>query len=90
MFGLTHEEKIRREIRRKAFAHAKATADEAYAKDVAFRALQASDLHYAIIQDMITAAKLAGSVTIKLRDGAEIRIDSRSDRDQLNEQGGAW
>ena len=86
----TPEAKIRKEIERRAYEQAKVLASEAYAKDVAFRSLQASDLHYAIIQDLIQAAKLTGRVTVKLKDGSEIIIESKGDREILNGSGGLF
>ena len=65
-------------------------AEQQYHKDVAFRTLQNSDLHYAIIQDLMQAAKLTGLVTIKLKDGTEIKIESKPEREQLNELGGLF
>jgi hypothetical protein len=77
----TKEARIRAEIRRNALK----LAEEQYRKDVAFRSLQSGDLHYAIIQDLMNAAKLTGLVTIKLKDGTEIKIESKPERQQLNE-----
>lgn len=80
MFG-SEERKIKKQI----FANAMKMAEDAYKKDVMFRTLQASDLHYAIIQDLMKAAQLTGLVTIKLKDGTEIKIENKSDvRGELN------
>ena len=75
------EWKIKQRIRGQALA----MANESYKKDVMFRALQSSDLHYAIIQDLMKAAQLTGLVTIKLMDGTEIKIENKENaREQLN------
>jgi hypothetical protein len=81
MFFDTEEKKIKRQI----IANAMKMAEDAYKKDVMFRTLQASDLHYAIIQDLMKAAALTGKVTIKLKDGTEIVIENKEAREQLNE-----
>ena len=77
---LTAEEQIKQNIIDRAMA----MAEETYKKDVMFRSLQASDLHYAIIEDLMKAAKLTGVVVIKLKDGTEIKIESKEDREHLN------
>jgi hypothetical protein len=82
MFMWSKEYKIRAEIKRNALK----LAEEQYRKDVAFRSLQSTDLHYAIIQDLMQAARLTGRVTIKLADGTEIKIESKDDRDDLNDK----
>jgi len=87
MFNLfdTEEKKIKRAIYKRAEEMAKQT----YEKDVMFRSLQASDLHYAIIEDLMKAAKLTGEVEIKLKDGSVIKIkndEARSSLSRLDEQ----
>ncbi len=77
----TEEAKIKREIRRNALK----LAEEQYRKDVAFRSLRSSDLHYAIIQDIMQAAKFTGLVLIELKDGTKIRIEDKGDRERLKE-----
>jgi hypothetical protein len=81
MFWNTEERKIKKAI----IANALKMADDAYKKDVMFRTLQASDLHYAIIQDLMKAANLTGKVTIELKDGTKIVIENKEAREQLNE-----
>lgn len=81
MFWNTEERKIKKAI----IANAMKMADDAYKKDVMFRTLQASDLHYAIIQDLMKAANLTGKVTIELKDGTKIVIENKEARQQLNE-----
>jgi len=82
MFFNSEEAKIKRAIYRKA----QAMAHEAYEKDVMFRTLQSTELHYAIIQDLMKAAQLTGTVTIKMKDGTEIKIESKQEdtRSELN------
>ena len=81
MFFESEEKKIKRQIMERA----KAMAEETYKKDLMFRTLQASDLHYAIIEDLMKSAKLVGEVTIKLKDGTEIKIKSDDQtRENLN------
>jgi hypothetical protein len=83
-FFNSEEKKIKKQI----IANALRMAEESYKKDVMFRTLQANDLHYAIIQDLMKAAQLTGLVTIKLKDGTEIKIENRQDaRNELNRQG---
>ncbi len=77
----TEEAKIKREIRRNALK----LAEEQYHKDIAFRALKSSDLHYAIIQDLMHAAKFTGLVTIEFKDGTKMRIEDKGDRERLKE-----
>jgi len=80
-FFKSEDQKIKAEIYRKALA----MAEDAYKKEVMFRTLQASDLHYAIIQDLMKAAQLTGLVTITLKDGSVIKIENKEDaRAQLN------
>jgi hypothetical protein len=75
------EMKIKARIRKQAMQ----MAEESYKKDVMFRTLQASDLHYAIIQDLMKAAQLTGLVTITLKDGTTIKIENKEDaRAELN------
>jgi hypothetical protein len=73
-----------RRIKKQIMDRAKAMAEETYRKDVMFRSLQASDLHYAIIEDLMKSAKLVGEVVIKLKDGTEIKIKSDDNRQELN------
>ena len=83
MFNIfkSEDQKIKKQIYDKAMA----MAEEAYHKEVMFRTLQASDLHYAIIQDLMKAAQLTGLVTITLKDGSVIKIENKEDaRAQLN------
>lgn len=78
MFGfgkkkaLTEEEKIRQGI----FDRAMQMAEQTYKKDVMFRTLQESDFTYAIMTDMMKAAKLTGRVTIKFINGTEAVIEN--------------
>lgn len=84
MFFMSEEKKIKREIYRKA----KAMAEDAYQKEIMFKSLQTSDLHYAIIQDLMKAAQLTGLVTITLKDGSVIKIENKENaREQLNNGG---
>lgn len=76
-----NEKQIKKDIMKRAIA----MATDAYEKDVLFKSLQASDLHYAIIEDMIKAANMTGKVTIKLKDGSEIVIEGKDDREELNQ-----
>ena len=82
MFFNSEERKIKKAIMDKAMA----MANETYTKDVMFRTLQSSELHYAIIQDLMKAAQLTGTVTIKMKDGTEIKIESKQEdtRSELN------
>lgn len=73
MFFNSEERKIKKAI----FDRAKAMAKESYQKDVMFRTLQASELHYAIIQDLMVAAKYTGSVVVELKDGTKINFVSK-------------
>jgi hypothetical protein len=83
-FFNSEEKKIKKQI----IANALRMAEDSYKKDVMFRTLQASDLHYAIIQDLMKAAQLTGLVTIKIKDGTEIKIENRQEaRSELNRQG---
>jgi type III secretion system FlhB-like substrate exporter len=63
-------------IKKQIMDRAKAMAVETYKKDLMFRTLQASDLHYAIIEDLMKSANLVGEVVIKMKDGTEIKIKS--------------
>jgi len=77
------ERKIKKQIKDNALR----MAEESYKKDLMFRTLQSSDLHYAIIQDLMKAAQLTGLVTIKLKDGTEIKIENKVDaRTELNRE----
>lgn len=79
MFG-----KSERQIKRDIMKRAEQIATEAYEKEVMFKSLSASDLHYAIISDMIQAANLTGKVVIKMKDGTEIVIEGNKEREELN------
>jgi hypothetical protein len=82
MFFMSEEKKIKAEIYKKAMA----MAEDAYQKEIMFKSLQASDLHYAIIQDLMKAAQLTGLVTITLKDGSVIKIENKGEaRQQLND-----
>ena|SRR5712691_9986754 len=85
LFKRSAEAQIKHDI----YARARAMADQAYQKDVMFRNLQASDLNYAIIKDLMQSAALVGKVTIKMHDlqgkpTAEIVIESTGQRAELN------
>ena len=75
-FRQTEEQKIKKQI----YSRAMAMAEDSFKKEIMFRTLQASDLHYAIIQDLMKAASLTGSVTITLKDGAVIKIESKEEK----------
>jgi len=86
IFRRTEEDRIRKEI----YAKAMKMAEESYHKEIMFRTLQASDLHYAIIQDLMKAASFTGLVTITLKDGTAIKIESKDGpRDRLSQLDGA-
>lgn len=79
------EKKLKKQIMDRAIA----MAEQAYQKDFMFRDLQARDLNYAIIKDLMHAAKLTGKVTIKLhgKDGspsADVIIENVEQREELN------
>lgn len=84
MFGLfqklSEEQKVKKEI----MARAMKIAEEAYHKEIMFKTLQASDLHYAILYDLMKASHMTGRVVVKMKDGTEILIESAKERDQLN------
>jgi hypothetical protein len=74
-----------RKLKKQIFDRARAMAEDSYKKEIMFRSLQASDLHYAIIQDLMKAATMTGIVTITLKDGSVIKIENRQDaRADLN------
>jgi len=76
--------KSERQIKREIKARAMQMASDAYEKEVMFQTLQAGDLNYSIIEDLITAANLTGEVVIKFKDGPEVTIKSKKGRDELN------
>lgn len=79
----TEESKIKKEI----FKRAMQIAEETYRKDVMFKSLETSDLHYAILYDLIKAAQFTGSVTVTLKDGTriDIRDDARTGLNKLDQ-----
>lgn len=79
----TEEAKIKREIMKRAIK----IAEDTYRKEVMFNSLQANDLHYAIIFDLIKTAQYTGSVSITLKDGTkiEIRDDARGTLNKLDQ-----
>jgi hypothetical protein len=80
-FRKTEEQRLKEQI----FKRAQEMAQQTFEKEIAFKSLQASDLNYTIIQDLIKAARLTGLVTIKFKDGTEVKIESKDDRTQLNQ-----
>lgn len=75
------EWKVKNEIKRNAMR----MAEEHYKKDVQKRKLEMSDLSFPIIQDLMQAAHFAGKVTLKFRDGTEMVIEPKPERQQLDE-----
>jgi hypothetical protein len=75
LFGkkpLSEEEKIKKAIVDRALE----VAEQTYKKDVMFRTLQESDFTYAIMNDLMKAAKLTGKVTVKFINGTEVVIEN--------------
>lgn len=79
---LSKDDQIKKEIMDRAII----IAEEAYKKEVMFKTLTGSDMHYAIIYDLMKAAQLTGKVTLKFKDGTDIVIENTNPRDELNEQ----
>ena len=69
---LSEEEKIKKAIVDRALE----VAEQTYKKDVMFRTLQESDFTYAIMNDLMKAAKLTGKVTVKFVNGTEVVIEN--------------
>jgi hypothetical protein len=69
---LSEEEKIKKAIVDRALE----VAEQTYKKDVMFRTLQESDFTYAIMNDLMKAAKLTGKVTVKFINGTEVVIEN--------------
>lgn len=76
--------KTERQIKKEIKARAMKMASDAYEKEVMFTALQAGDLNYAIMEDLIQAANMTGSVVIKWRDGTTATIKGKDERAELN------
>lgn len=68
----TEEEKIKEGIVKRALE----LAEQTYRKDVMFRTLQESEFTYAIMTDLMQAAKLTGRVTITFKTGTEVVIEN--------------
>lgn len=79
----SEDRKIRKEIKKRAFA----IAEEHYRKEVMFQSLQSSDFHYAILFDLMKAAQLTGKVTVEMKDGTKILIedDKRAELNKLDQ-----
>ena len=73
------EKKIKAEILKRA----KLIAEENYRKEIMFQAFQASDLHYAILIDLMKVAKINGRVSITFKNGDTVVIEDKGDREEL-------
>jgi len=91
MFNIFKKDSDEQKLKKQIYERALAMAEDSYKKELMFRSLQASDLHYAIIEDLMKAAKLTGEVIITLKDGATVKIvnkepDYRADLNKLDSE----